>query len=112
MNLSSNMALDLYHVLKDTYCHELFNNFFNSLTLIQKLQDNGLYGLGTSRSDRINMLQMKYIQRNKVRRSTMQTLQPHSLYQMVWQASDATRKPFGRNNIYIDCAKKIEGFCI
>ena len=32
---------------------------------------------------------------------------------MVWQqVRDATRKPFGRNNIYIDRAKKIEGFFI
>ena len=41
----------------------------------------------------------------------MQILQPHSLYQTVWQqVRDATRKPFGRNNIFIDRAKKIEGF--
>ena len=32
----------------------------------------------------------------------MQILQPHNLYQMVWQqVRDATRKPFGRNNTYI-----------
>ena len=35
------------------------------------------------------------------------------MYQMVWQQiHDATQKPFGRNNIYIDYAKKIEGFFI
>ena len=39
----------------------------------------------------------------------MQILQPHNLYQMVWQqVCDATRKSFGRNNIYIDRAKKIQ----
>ena len=41
----------------------------------------------------------------------MHILEPHSLYQMVWQAHDATWKPFGRNNIYIDSAK-VEGFFI
>ena len=53
------MVLDLCQVLKDTYCHVFFNNFFSSPTLIQKLYDNGLYGLSTARSDRINMPQMK-----------------------------------------------------
>ena len=49
-------------------------------------------------------------QRNEARRLPIQILQPYSLYQMVWQqARDGTRKPFGRNNIYIDLAKKIEG---
>ena len=51
------MVLDLWKVLKDTYCHMFFYNFFN--TLIQKFHDNGLYAHGTARSDRINMLQMK-----------------------------------------------------
>ena len=53
------MLLDLYQVLKDTYCHVFFDSFFNSPTLIQMLYDNKLYGLGTARSDRINMPQMK-----------------------------------------------------
>ena len=59
MNLGSSMVLDLSQVLKDTYCHVFFDNLFNSPTLIQKLHDNELYGLGTGRSDRINMSQMK-----------------------------------------------------
>ena len=30
---------------------------------------------------------------------------------MIWQqVRDATRKPFGRNNIYIDHGKKLKGF--
>ena len=53
------MVLHLCQVLKDTYCHVFFDNFFNSPTLIQNLHDNGLYGVGTARSDRINMPQMK-----------------------------------------------------
>ena len=43
----------------------------------------------------------------------MQIKQPQSLYQMIWQqVCDATPKPFRRNNIYIDCEKKIERFFI
>ena len=49
------MVQDLCQVLKDTYCHV----FFNSPTLIQKLHDNGLHGLGIARSERTNMPQMK-----------------------------------------------------
>ena len=59
LNLGSSVVLDLCQVLKDTYCHVFFDNFFNSPTLIQRLYDNGLYGLGKARSDRINMLQMR-----------------------------------------------------
>ena len=59
MNLGSSVVQDLSQVLKDTYCQVFFDNFFNSPTLIQKLHDNGLYGLGTARSDTINMRQMK-----------------------------------------------------
>ena len=59
MNLGSSMVLELSQVLKDTYCHMFFDNFFNSPTLIQKLHDHGLHDLGTARSNRINMPQMK-----------------------------------------------------
>ena len=59
MNLGSVVVLDLSQVLKNTYCHVFFDDFSNSPTLIQKLHDNGLYGLGTVHSDRINMPQMK-----------------------------------------------------
>ena len=37
----------------------LFDYFFNSSTLIQKLHDNGLYGLDTPCFDRINWPQIK-----------------------------------------------------
>ena len=53
------MVLDLSQVLKNTYCHVFFDDFFNSPAPIQKLHDNGLYGLGAVHSDRINMPQMK-----------------------------------------------------
>ena len=59
LNLGSNVVLDLCQILKDTYCHVFFDNFFNSPTLIQKLHDNGLYGLDKARSDRISMPQME-----------------------------------------------------
>ena len=59
MNLGSSVVLGLCQVLKDTYRHMFFDNFFNSPTLIKKLHDNELYGLGTSHSDRINMLLIK-----------------------------------------------------
>ena len=36
LNLGSRMVLDVCQVLKDTYCHVFFDNFFKSLTLIQK----------------------------------------------------------------------------
>ena len=57
--LDWSVVLDLWKVLKDTYCHVFFNNFFNSTTLIQKLHDNRLYGLGTACSNKINKPQMK-----------------------------------------------------
>ena len=59
LNLGSSVVLDLCQVLKDAYCHVFFCNFFNSPNLIQKLYDNGLHSLGTARSDRINIPQMK-----------------------------------------------------
>ena len=37
----------------------VFYRFFNSATLIQKLHDNGLYGLSTARFNKINMVQVK-----------------------------------------------------
>ena len=36
-----------------------FDNFFNNPSLIQKLHNSGLHGLGTARSDIISMPQMK-----------------------------------------------------
>ena len=74
LNLASSVVRDLCQDLKDTYCH----NFFNSLTLVQNLYDNGLYHLGTASSYRILMQKG---QRNEARRLTMQILQPYSLVQ-------------------------------
>ena len=59
LNLGLCVVLVLCQVLKDTYCHVFFDNFFNSLTLIQKFYDHEPYCLGTARSDRNSMPQMK-----------------------------------------------------
>ena len=45
LNLGSVVVRDLCQLLKDTYCLMFFDNFFSSPTLIQKLHNNGLYGL-------------------------------------------------------------------
>ena len=59
MNLGLREVLDLCQVLKDAYCQVFLDNFLNSHTLIQKLHDNGLYGLSTACSNGINMPEMK-----------------------------------------------------
>ena len=59
LNLGSVVVWDLCQLLKDTYCLMFFDNFFSSPTLIQKLHNNGLYGLSTACCYRINMPQMK-----------------------------------------------------
>ena len=59
LSLGLIVVLDLCQVLKDTYCQVFFDNFFNSPSLIQKLHNNGLHGIGTARSDIINIPQMK-----------------------------------------------------
>ena len=55
LNFGLSVVVDLCQSLKDTYCHVFFDNFFNSPTQIQKLHDNGLCGLDTARSNRINI---------------------------------------------------------
>ena len=59
LNLGLIVVLDFWKVLRNAYCHVFLDNLFSSPTLIQKLHDNGLYGLGTVRSNRINMPQME-----------------------------------------------------
>ena len=59
MNLGSSMVLKLCQALKDIYFYVFFDSFFNNPTLTQKLHDNALYDLGTARTNRINMRQMK-----------------------------------------------------
>ena len=59
LKIDSITVLDLCQVLKHIYCYGFWDNFFISLTLIQKLHDNGLYGLDTACSDRISMPQIR-----------------------------------------------------
>ena len=50
-SLGENVAL-IPHNLWDAYCTLYFDNFFNSLTLMAKLFDDGIYGIGTVWSNR------------------------------------------------------------
>ena len=59
LNLGVSVVLILYQFLKNTYSYVFFDNFFNSFALIQKLIEDGLYGLRTARCDRENMLELK-----------------------------------------------------
>ena len=58
-NLGPNVVLALTECLKDTQCTIFFDNLFNSPSLIIKLFDKGLYGIGTARMDKKGMLKMK-----------------------------------------------------
>ena len=109
LNLGSSVVLDLYQVLKDTYCLVFIDNFFNGPTLIQKLHDNWLYGLGTARSDRINMAQMK--KDKEIKPGDYQCKFYNHLSCIKWY-NNKFLKPFQRNNICFDTAKKIKGFVI
>ena len=44
--------------LENSYCTVFFDNFFNSPSLITKLYDRGLSGVGTARKDRVGMPEM------------------------------------------------------
>ena len=44
--------------LENSYCTIFFHNFFNTPSLITKLLDRGLYGVGTARKDRVEMPKM------------------------------------------------------
>lgn len=59
INLGASVVLKLCEELKNTYCFVFFDNFFNGPLLIKRLHENGIYGLGTVRSDRKHMPQMK-----------------------------------------------------
>ena len=50
-NLGESAVLNLSQSVRDTYCTLYFDNFFSSSALIAKLFDDGIYGIGTVRSD-------------------------------------------------------------
>ena len=115
LNLASSVVLDSCQVLKDTYRHVFFDNFFNSFTLIQKLHENGLYGLGKARSDRINMPQMK---KDKVmKRGDYQCKIYNHIACIKWYDNKSLMLHGSHleeitSNIYINRSKKIERFFI
>ena len=57
--LGKTVVLDLSKKLGNIHCMLYFDNFFNSLTLVEKLFDRGIYCLGTVQSDLKNMAIMK-----------------------------------------------------
>ena len=46
------VLLSLCEGLKDANCYVCFDNFFTSPTLMAKLLENGIYGVGTVRTNR------------------------------------------------------------
>ena len=57
-NLGPSVVLKMTECLENSYCTVFFDNFFNSPSLITKLYDRGLYGVGTARKDRLGMPKM------------------------------------------------------
>lgn len=54
-NLGPGVVLKMTEGLENTFCTIFFDNFFNSPSLIVKLYDRKLYGIGTARKDRKGM---------------------------------------------------------
>ena len=52
LNLGEGVVLQLSEKLKGTYCTLFLDNFFNNPSLIGKLFDDGIYAIGTVRSNR------------------------------------------------------------
>ena len=57
--LGESVVLSLCKSLKDTNCYVYFDNFFTSPTLMAKLLENGIYGIGTVRANRKHMPTLK-----------------------------------------------------
>ena len=57
-NLSPSAVLKMTECLGNSYCAVFFDNFFNSPSLITKLYDRRLHGVGTARKDRVGMPEM------------------------------------------------------
>ena len=110
MNLALIVILDLCQVLKDTYRHVFFDNFFNSFTLIQKLHDDGLYGPGKARSDRINMPQMK--KDKEMKRGDYQCKIYKHIACIKWYDNKSLMLLGSHLEDITSISKKIEGFFI
>ena len=59
IGLGELVVLSLCECLKDTNCYVYFDNFFTCPTLIAKLLQNGIYGIGTVRVNRKHMPSLK-----------------------------------------------------
>ena len=57
-NLGPSVVLKMTECLENSYCTVFFDNFFNSPSLITKLYDRGLCGVGATRKDRVGMPEM------------------------------------------------------
>ena len=57
-NLGPSVVLKITECLENSYCTVFFDNFFNSPSLITKLYDRGLFGVGTARKNRVRMPKM------------------------------------------------------
>ena len=110
LNLALIVVLDLCQVLKDTYRHVFFDNFFNSFTLIQKLHDNGLYGPGKARSDRINMPQIK--KDKEMKRGDYQCKIYKHIACIKWYDNKSLMLLGSHLEDITSISKKIEGFFI
>ena len=57
-NVGPSVVLKMTECLENSYCTVFFDNFFHGPSLITKLFDRGLYGVGTARKDRVGMTEM------------------------------------------------------
>ena len=58
LGLGEEVVLQLTKDLEQSFCTVYFDNFFNSPKLIEKLFQKGIYGIGTVRANRKQMLKM------------------------------------------------------
>ncbi len=58
LGIGEGVVLGLSEGLKNKFATLYFDNFFNSPTLIKRLYERGLYGIGTVRSNRKHMPEM------------------------------------------------------
>ena len=64
--LGESVVFSLCEYLKDTNCYVYFDNFCTSPTLMAKLSENGIYGLGTGRANSEHMPSLKQDKKRNV----------------------------------------------
>ena len=82
-NLRPSVVLALTECLEERNCTIYFDNFFNSLSLIIKLFDKVLYGIGTARMDRKGMPEIKPEKQMK-KNDRISVYWQNCLLQMIW----------------------------